>query len=59
MDIGILTDILEMLGNSLGDADFTNGDTQCFHEFHGVIIGAIGGAETWHRNTNDALTIEG
>ena len=58
MHILILTDILEMLGDSLGDTDLTDGDTQGLHEFDGIVVGAVGSTETWHRNTDDSLTIE-
>ena len=56
--LSILTDILEVLGNGLGDADFLDGYAQSLHQLEGVVIGAIGGAETRHRDTDDALAVE-
>ena len=47
-----------MLGDSLGDADLTDGDTQGQHQLDGIVVGAIGSAETWHRDTDDTLTVQ-
>ena len=52
-----MTDILKMLGHSLGDADFTDGDTQALHQRDGVVVGAVSGSETWHGNTQDATAV--
>ena len=54
----ILSDIAEMLGNGLGYADFAHGDAECLHQFQRIIIGTVCGAETWHRDTNDAATVK-
>ena len=58
MYLGILANILEMLGNGLGDADLTDGDTQRLHQLHRIVIGTVCGAETWHRDTDDTLTVD-
>ena len=46
-----------MLGNGFGNADLTDGDTQRLHQFQGILIGTIGGSETRHRDTNNALAV--
>ena len=58
VNAGVVLDIAEVLGNSSSNADFANGNTQRLHQFNGIVIGAIGSSETWHRDTDDALTIE-
>ena len=58
MYLRILADILKMLGNSLGNTDLTDGDTQRLHQFHRIIIGTVCGSETWHRDTNDTLAVD-
>ena len=52
-----MTDILEMLGHRLGDADFTDADAKTLHQRDGIIICSIGGSETWHGNTHDATAV--
>ena len=53
-----MTYILEMLGNGLGNADFTNGDAKSLHEFDGIVVCTVGSTESRHRDTNDSLTFE-
>ena len=50
--------ILEMLCDSLCDTDLTDGDTQGLHQLDGIVVGAIGGAETWHCDTDDTFTVQ-
>ena len=52
----IVLDILEVLYAGLLDADLSLGDTQEAHEVERVLISAVGGAEAWHGDTDDART---
>ena len=54
----IVAYIQKMLGDGLGDADFTNGDSQHLHQLQGIVIGTVGSAESRHGNTNDAATLQ-
>ena len=54
----IVIDITEVLGYSCGNTDFANGNTQGFHQLQGIVIGTVGGTETRHGDTHDALTVE-
>ena len=58
MHFSIMTDILEMLCDSLGNTDLTDGDVQGLHQCHRIVIGAVGRAEAWHRDANDALATD-
>ena len=58
MLIHVMADIQEMLGDALGDADFAQGHSQPFHEHKGIVMGAVGGAESGHGDADDAAAVE-
>ena len=47
-----------MLSDSLCNANLTDGDTQGLHQLYGIVVGAVSSAETWHRDTDDTLTVK-
>ena len=53
-----MADILEMLGDGLGDAYLTDGDAKSLHEFDGIVIRTVGSTESRHRDSDDSLTVE-
>ena len=46
-----------MLGYRLGDADFTDGDAETLHQRDGIVVGTVGGSESRHSDTDDALAV--
>ena len=52
-----MANILEMLCDGLGDADFHLRNAQQLHQGHGIVVCAVAGAKTWHRDTHDALAV--
>ena len=58
MLLGIVADVLEMLGDGLGNTDLAYGDAQRLHQLQGVIIRAVGGAEAGHGDADDAAAVE-
>ena len=50
--------VFEMLLTCFGDADFADGHAQALHEVDGVCVGAVGGAEAGHGDSDDASTVE-
>ena len=57
MHTGILTDVLKVLGYSLGDADFLNGNTKTLHQRDGIVVGSVCGSESRHSDTYDTLSV--
>ena len=58
MHFRILTDILEVLSDSLGDTDLTDRHTQRLHQFHSIVVCAVCRSEARHGNTDDSLAIQ-
>ena len=53
-----VSDILKVLGDSLGDADLTDGHAKGLHQLHGIVMRAVCRTEAWHRDADDALTVK-
>ena len=53
-----MTNILEMLGNSLGNGYLHLRDSQRLHQRGSVVVGAVGSTKTWHRDTDDSLAVQ-
>ena len=47
----IVTDIFKVTGNRILNGNFLGGDTQLFHQFPGILIGAVRSAEAGHSHT--------
>ena len=54
----VVAQVFEMLLTCFGDADFADGHAQALHEVDGVCVGAVGGAEAGHGDSDDASTVE-
>lgn len=44
--VDVVTDILKVLGNALGNGNFTDTDAKALHKVHGIVISAVGSAES-------------
>ena len=54
-----MANVLKVLGDGLGNRYLTDGHAKRLHQFQGVIMRAVGGAETGHRDADDTLAVEG
>ena len=54
MDVHVMAEITEMNGTCLLDIYLADGDAQVLHQFHGIGISAVRGAESRHGNAHDA-----
>ena len=53
--VEVVANIEEVTDAGFLDADFLDGDVERLHQCHGIVVGAVGGAESWHRDADDLL----
>ena len=58
VDRGIVTDVLKMLSDGLGNGYLHLRNTQRLHQRSGIVVRAVRGAETWHRDTDYSFAVQ-
>ena len=52
-----MSDVLEVLRDTLGDADLTDGHSQGIHQADGIVIGTVSGTEARHGDADDTFSV--
>ncbi len=55
--VHVVTDVFEVPDDTLGDIDFPDGHPEVGHQLQGVVVSAVGGAETGHGDAHDSLAV--